>query len=284
MVSTELKLSLERIDVLPAMPIIVQKLLTLPLDTEEGEIQLLKLIGQDPQISAKIIGLSNSTLFGVPRKIASVSDAAMCLGLTRVKSVAIGIATMSTLTKPVEGKLKTNDLWLHNMTIAIAMRAIAKYMPSRIRPMDDQIFLAGLLHDIGFNALSFLDATLCDTLLDQLNMANDKPILELEQELMGTHHSEIGARLAVHWGLPDEIVDVIRYHHTPNAAHTDAGQPLIHLVHITEKMVPDVGILEHTQQEITQQEWNAIGVDSNTQDTIIEEVIAAAEQAKAIKI
>lgn len=284
MVNTELKLSLERIDVLPAMPVIVQKLLTLPLDTEEGEIQLLKLIGQDPQISAKIIGLSNSALFGVPRKIASVSDAAMCLGLARVKSVAIGIATLSTLTKPVEGKLKTSDLWLHNMTIAIAMRAIAKYMPSRIRPMDDQIFLAGLLHDIGFNALSFLDATLCDTLLEQLNMANDKPMLELEQELMGTHHSEIGARLAVHWGLPDEIVDVIHYHHIPNAAHANVAQPLIHLVHITEKMVPDVGILERTQQEITQQEWNAIGVESNTQDTIIEEVIAAAEQASAIKI
>lgn len=284
MVNTDLKLSLERIDVLPAMPIIVQKLLTLPLNTEEGEIQLLKLIGQDPQISAKIIGLSNSALFGVPRKIASINDAAMCLGLARVKSVAIGIATLSTLTKSIEGKLKTSDLWLHNMTIAIAMRAIAKYMPSRIRPMDDQIFLAGLLHDIGFNALNFLDTALCDTLFDQLNMANDKPILELEQELMGTHHSEIGARLAVHWGLPDEIVNVIRYHHIPNVAYADVEQPLIHLVQITEKIIPDVGILEHTRQEITQQEWNAIGVDSNTQDTIIEEVIVAAEQASTMKI
>ncbi|GKS68140.1 HD-like signal output (HDOD) domain, no enzymatic activity [Nitrosomonas sp. PY1] len=284
MVNTELKLPLERIDVLPAMPIIVQKLLTLPLDTKEGEVQLLKLIEQDPQISAKIIGLSNSALFGIPRKIASVGDAAMCLGLTRVKSVAIGIATMSTLKKPVEGKLKASDLWLHSMAIAIAMRSIAKYIPSHIRPMDEQIFLAGLLHDIGFNALSFLDVTLCDKLLDQLSTPNDTPILELEQELMGTHHSEIGARLATHWGLPDEIVEVIRYHHTPNAAQAGVEHPLIHLVHITEKIIPDVGISEHTQQEITQQEWRAIGVNSNMQDTIIEEAIAAVEQARAIKI
>lgn len=54
--------SLDRIDTLPALPVIAQKLLTLALDTDEGETQLLKLIAQDPQISAKIIGLSNSAL------------------------------------------------------------------------------------------------------------------------------------------------------------------------------------------------------------------------------
>src|SRR5690242_1376603 len=119
--SVNLKQAITKLDSLPSMPVIAQKLLALPLDTDDGEAKLLKLIGLDPLISAKIIGLANTSLFGSPVKVASVGDAAMRLGLTRVKSVAIGIATMSTLTKLPEGQLKANDLWLHSMGIAVAV-------------------------------------------------------------------------------------------------------------------------------------------------------------------
>ena len=276
--------SLDRIDTLPALPVIAQKLLTLALDTDEGEAQLLKLIAQDPQISAKIIGLSNSALFGSPRKITSVSDAAMCLGLTQVKSVAIGIATMSALAKQSEGKLKSADLWTHNMAIANAMRVIARHMPARLRPMDDQIFLAGLLHDIGYNVLSFLDSSASDGLYEKLNAPTDDSLLNIEQQLLGTHHGELGARLALHWGLPEEIIAVIRFHHMPDNPDAEAGQPLVSLVHLAEKIMPDFGIPEHTGQQILPQEWIALGIEATEQDAIVQEVNTAAEQVRQLAI
>jgi HD-like signal output (HDOD) protein len=140
------------------MPASAQKLLALPLDSSEGEDQLLKIIEQDPQISAKIVGLANSPIMGVTRKISTVGDAAMLLGMTRVKSVAIGIASLSNFSKLPSGKnFKPQDLWIHSMTLAIVMRTIALEMPARKRPQEDHIFLAGLLHDIGFMALHYLD-------------------------------------------------------------------------------------------------------------------------------
>ena len=190
-----LQQSLERINTLPAMPVIAQKMLALALNTDEGETQLLKLIAQDPQISAKIIGLSNSSLFGVPGTISSISDAAMFLGLTQVKSIAIGMATLSALTKPPEGKFKSTDLWTHSMAIATTMRAIARHIPARNRPMDDQIFLSGLLHDIGYNVLSFIAKDISDTLYERLSTASGISLLEIEHKLLGTHHGEIGAQL-----------------------------------------------------------------------------------------
>jgi len=276
--------SLDRIDTLPALPVIAQKLLTLALDTDEGEAQLLKLIAQDPQISAKIIGLSNSALFGSPRKITSVSDAAMCLGLTQVKSVAIGIATMSALAQPSEGKFKSTDLWKHNMAIANAMRVVARHMPARLRPLDDQIFLAGLLHDIGYNVLNFLDRDASDALYEKLTAATSDSLLNIEQQLLGTHHGELGARLALHWGLPEEIIAVIRYHHSPDDADAEAGQPLASLVHLVEKILPDLGIPEHTGHGILPQEWIALGIDAAEQDAIVQEVNTVAEQARQLAI
>lgn len=257
-----LKQALANLDSLPAMPATAQKLLALPLDTEEGETQLLKLIGQDPQISAKVISLANSPVMGVSRKLNTVSDAAMLLGLTRVKSVAIGIASMSNLTKSPEGKyFRPQDLWLHSMTVAIVMRTIAQAMPRKSRPNEDQIFLTGLLHDIGFMALHHLDAASSDELHQQLALQPDRPILDVELETLGITHCFIGAQLARHWHLPEEIIAVLGYHHPPYVEEAAQDNPLVRLVSLSEKIAPNFGIAEHTVEEIQDYEWEELGID-----------------------
>ena len=273
-----LKQSLERIHTLPAMPAIAKKMLTLALNTDEGEAQLLKLIAQDPQISARIIGLSNASLFGSPGMISSISDAAMRLGLTQIKSIAIGMATISAFAKPPEGKLKVRDLWTHSITIASAMRTMAKHMPARIRPMEDQIFLAGLLHDIGYNVLNFIAKDISDALHERLRTTPEASLLEIEHELLGTDHGEIGAQLGIHWELPAEIIAVIRHHHMPDKMDPEINQSLARLVNVAERMLPDLAMTERSAQEITEQEWVKLGIDPREVGTIAEEVEIIAKQ------
>lgn len=257
-----LKQSLANLDSLPAMPATAQKLLALPLDTDEGETQMLQLIGQDPQISAKIISLANSPIMGVSRKLNTVSDAAMLLGLTRVKSVAVGIASMSHLAQSPAGKyFKPQDLWLHSMTVAIVMRTIAQAMPRNIRPNEDQIFLAGLLHDIGFMALHHIDTEASDALHHQLLLQPERSILEIELETLGITHCYIGSQLARHWHLPEEIIAVLGYHHPPYVEEVADGNPLVRLVSLSEKIAPNYGIAEHTGDEIQEYEWLELGID-----------------------
>lgn len=257
-----LKQALSNLDSLPAMPATAQKLLALPLNTEEGEAQMLKLIEQDPQISAKIISLANSPIMGISRKLCKVSDAAMLLGLTRVKSVAISIASMSSLSKSPEGEyFKPQDLWLHSMTIAIVMRTIAQAMPRNIRPNEDQIFLTGLLHDIGFMALHHIDATASDELHLQLLLQPERPIMDVELETLGITHCHIGAQLARHWHLPEEVVTVTGYHHPPYVEKAAPGNPLVRLVSLSEKIVPNFGIAEHAGGEIQEYEWLELGIN-----------------------
>lgn len=257
-----LKQALANLDSLPAMPATAQKLLALSLDTEEGEAQMLKLIEQDPQISAKIISLANSPVMGVSRKLGKVSDAAMLLGMMRVKSVAVGIASMSHLANSPTGRyFKPQDLWLHSMAVAIVMRTIAQAMPENIRPSEDQIFLMGLLHDIGFMALHHIDAAASDELHHQLSLQPDRPILDVELETLGITHCYIGSQLARHWHLPEEIITVLGYHHFPYVEEVAAGNPLVRLVSLAEKITPNFGIAEHTGEEIQEHEWLELGID-----------------------
>ena len=275
----DLRQAINNLDALPAMPVIAQKLLALKLDTDEGERMLLVLIEQDPQISARILGLANSAMVGAVRPIKSVRDAAILLGLKRVQSVAAGIAIISLMAKAPAGEFNMRDLWLHSFRVAFAMQGIARVMSAKIRPQDNQIFLVGMLHDIGYLALAFLDPTLSDKLHNHLAAEPDRPSLEIEREILEICHDELGAELARHWNLPDEIIAVLRYHHNPDAPGAEAGQPLARMINIAEKLLPPLGIIEHVAPEIGDEEWEALGIDPSRTEEVEEQVNEQAAQA-----
>lgn len=267
---------------LPAMPVIAQKILTLPLDTNLGELQLLKLIEADPLISARVIGLSNSALFGASKQVSSIQDAAMLLGLTRVKSVAVGIAMMSTLKRQPAGLLNMQHLWLHSLGVALGMRVLARAMPSRTRPLDDEIFLCGLLHDIGFMVLDYLDTELSDTLQRKLAAEPERDVSEIEAEVVEVTHAEMGAQLARHWDLPERIISVLRYHHTPDVEEAALGQPLVSLLNLVEKLLPSFGIHETVNSQVSTEEWTALGIDPERAEELTITVREQSEQAKQL--
>lgn len=257
-----LTLALANIDSLPAMPVIAQKLLALPLDTDRGEAQLLTLIEQDPQISAKLISLANSPVMGVSRKVSSVSDAATLLGLTRVKAVSLGIAAMSNFTRlPGSQNFAPQDLWLHSLAIAVAMNTLARHMPRHLRPQQDQIFLAGLLHDIGYMAIHHVDSVASNELHHQLRLQPKRSVLEIEMQILGVSHCYIGAQLARQWNLPEEIVTVLGYHHAPYVDEVSANNPMVRMVNIAEKLLPSFGISEYCGTDIAEHEWQELGID-----------------------
>ncbi|BCK86896.1 HDOD domain protein [mine drainage metagenome] len=274
----DLRQAVRNLNSLPAMPLIAQKLMSLKLDSEEGEKQMLLLISQDPMISAKIIGLANSPLLGASRKITAINDAAMLLGLTRIKSVATGIAVMSLVSKPI-GRFDPQELWLHNMGVAFAMLPVVRAMPAKNRPQDDLIFLTGMLHDIGYLVLAHLDTRRSDDLHTRFVIEPDRPAIEIERELLEMTHDELGAELAKHWNLPSEIVTVLRYHHTPEAAGAAEGQPLVRIVNITEKLLPPLGIREFVGNQVAAEEWTALGIDPDRAEEIAEQVVEQANQA-----
>jgi putative nucleotidyltransferase with HDIG domain len=278
--TVNLKEAIRNLEMLPAMPVIAQKILALNLDSNDGEKTMLKLIEQDPLISAKIIGLANTPLFGASKRVSSVSDAAMLLGITRVKSVTLGIAVMSSLAKRPAGKLDIQGLWLHSLGIALALRTISRAMPQNTRPLDDEIFLAGLLHDIGYMVLNQLDQKRSDELQTRFALETERTCAEIEAELLEMNHGELGAELARYWDLPPAVVAILRYHHDPKNARTALGQPLVSMINIAEKILPTFGIIERTAAGIGAEEWEYLGIDPTKTDELTAQILAQAEEAR----
>lgn len=277
-IPVDLRQAVRNLNELPAFPVIAQKLLALKLNTDQGEQQMMLLIAQEPLISARIIGLANSPLLGASRKIDSANDAAMILGLSRVKSVATGIAVMSLANQPI-GRFDPQELWLHNMCVAFAMLPVVRAMPVAKRPPDDLIFLAGMLHDIGYLALAYLDPRRSDDLHTRMVIETGRLAIEVERELLEVTHEELGAELAKHWNLPGDLVAAIHYHHTPDAQGAEETLPLARIINITEKLIPISGLHESVGYQIAAEEWVALGIDPDMADEISALANEQAEQA-----
>jgi putative nucleotidyltransferase with HDIG domain len=280
---TNLTRAIASIDSLPAMPAIALKLLALRLDTEEGEAELLTLIEQDPQILAKLISLANSPAMGVTRNVSTVHDAAILLGLTRVKAVSLGIAAMSNFSQlPGSQNFIPQDLWLHSLTIAIAMHTLSLAMPARLRPQQDHIYLAGLLHDIGYMAIHHIDSAASNALHHQLRLQPRRAVVEIEMQTLGVSHCYVGAQLARQWNLPEEIVTVLGYHHAPYIEEVSADNPLVRLINLSEKLLPNFGIAEFCGTEISEHEWAELGIDPAREEELRDNVNELAIQAAQI--
>jgi HD-like signal output (HDOD) protein len=254
---------LDHLDALPAIPSIAQKILSLKTYTDEGERALLELVNNDPPILARIIGLANSPLFGTGRKILTLNESVALLGTNRIKMIALNFAMQSSMTRNQTGVLNIQQLWQHSLAVAMTMDTLAHFMPEDKRPLDNEVYLIGLLHDIGYLVLKYLDARLSDKLHTRMAEHPEDSLREMEMEILdGIDHGELGSMLAQHWKLPESIIETLKYHNAPDddTLAPDVKQTVAMIV-LSEKLLPAFAIAEHSQSDIIQEEWLSLGID-----------------------
>jgi putative nucleotidyltransferase with HDIG domain len=166
------------------------------------------VIGSDQAITSKLLRMVNSAYYGFPRRISTISQALVVIGIEGLRSLIMGLSVQP-LFQSETGRL----LWHHSIFTAAAAKIITqKY--GNVHP--EESFVVGLVHDIGRLVLNqhFPDEF---EYFNLLYMDNNQAI-DVEREVFGMDHGEIGARIANNWNLPPKIVESIKYHHKPNVA------------------------------------------------------------------
>ena len=207
------------IKTLPPFPAVALQLMSLLGDADAPMKQIVSLLRVDPALSAEVLRVSNSALYGLSRRIDNVSHAVVVLGSEVVKRLALTVA----LGRFSQRFLRNQGLricWDHSVATAL----IAEQLAEELNRPRDRAYTAGLLHDLGRLALL---ACYPDEYANMLEVAreNDYHELECERHLFDIDHCAAGEWLARHWNLPEDIVTAISKHHEmqPN----DASLPAI---------------------------------------------------------
>ncbi len=212
---------IEQIEDLPSMPHTMQKILD-NLDSVSSSAQSLeRLIRDDPVLSANILRIANSPYYGVSGEVSSLARAVVVMGFDEVKNLVIGLSLTGTFAGDLGVDIyNAKQLWLHSIGVARACQAMAEFIPE----LDtDDLFTAGLMHDIGKFLLCLYFSKEFNEVI-ALHKERGIPMAQAEEEY-GLLHAEAGAFLAQKWAMSDMLVNVVRYHHHPVSAgpHSQAA-------------------------------------------------------------
>ncbi len=203
---------INRIEKFPALPYVISLSLKKIDDPRSSIVDITRAISGDEGLVANVLKLANSAYYGFPRRIISVTEAVVILGLNTLKSLIYTTLAKDVLGKEVEGyALDRGELWRHSIACGIICREIAR--KNRLGDIE-AYFVAGLLHDIGKIILGEYLEEEYEEIIKRVSESL-QPFNIIEREVLGFDHAEMGGLLAKKWNLPDFLIEAIRYHHSP---------------------------------------------------------------------
>lgn len=198
---------------MPSLSPTVGKIVTLANDMNSSARDLVKVIKLDPVLMAKVLKLINSTYFGMPQEITSISRAVLLLGVNTIKNLALSTAVVNTVSDKKDNPFDLHEVWEHALGAAVAAKLIAKRRGVKLKDLEEY-FIAGLLHDIGqILLISYVPkvyAKVLKTSDDDFTVLNDE-----ERKVFGCDHAQLGALVAEKWKLTPNLIAAIRDHHEP---------------------------------------------------------------------
>ncbi len=244
MLEPHIENKLESISNLPTIPVIISQVLDMIDNDEANASSLSSIIEQDQTLTAHVLKVANSPFYGFTRKIATIELAIVVLGMNEIKDIVYSLVVRRLFTKVRKSIFDVNNFWRYSVFCGSCARLLARKFGYRLA---GEAFVAGLVHDIGI--LIIVEYFTKDYLIiKQLVEETGCSLVEVENQVLGNNHSQIGAWFGGKWNLPDKLCNAIGDHHnaddsirrnkgrkyTANLKFNDIEKPLTALVSLSE--------------------------------------------------
>ena len=260
---------IEHIKDLPAMPEMATKVLRLKSQENATVEQLVSIVALDPALAAQIIHFANSPLYG-QRSVDSITDAIQrVLGFDRVINFVVGVVAGQAFTIPNDGPIGLKALWKDAVYGATLMEMLARAVPKGVPVYSGICYLSGLLRNFGILLLGHLFPKDFRPLSNAIESTPDTPIIEIEKQLLGTDHRELGVWLMRKWGMAPEVIITAYEHHNENYR----GQHAIYanLAFVAGGMLKKYSIGDAASDEIPEKLLEMVGLNNAIIQQIEEE-------------
>jgi len=216
----KLKAMVSSISELPPMPHMAARILDLLGNPDCQMSDLTEALSSDPALVARILKVSNSSLYSGGQEASSLQAALVRLGNRTTRNLVVAASTRSLFpTDKTRVGMDGKALWQHSVECGLAARRVAESL-GYADP--DEAFVAGVLHDIG-KLIILLNQPDEFRRSQRLRESGNLTSVEAEQRVLGFDHCDVGGRLLESWGMPRALGESVQNHHDPAAAQ-DGGQ------------------------------------------------------------
>lgn len=225
---------------LPTIPAVLTRLNSVMANPEASAKDVAAVIAADPAVATNMLRIVNSPYYGLQVRVSSIDLAVSILGFNMTRKVALKAAVFSVFAKEKgpEQSFDFKGFWRHAVFSGVAARTLGGASRSLASAHGGDLYMCGLLHDIG--KIILLEKQ-HDRYVAMLAEASRSQRTEIEVELdrFGFTHADVGSVLAIKWFLPEDLTIAIRYHHAP--ARDPFHQSLSSLIHLADHMAWNAG-------------------------------------------
>ena len=178
--------------------------------------KVARIIRADPSMSAQLLRMCNSALFGLRRRVLSIEEASVLMGTERLRTLVLTCSVMEFTNKQLPDE-QVQEFWQHSFMTGMLSERIAKWIEYS---QHEQAYLGGLLHDVGLLPLLVV-AT------EEKDLETDPPVkirggsLEDEKAHFGLNHCEVGRSIGTSWNFFPSFIDIFEHHHHPENSSRD---------------------------------------------------------------
>jgi putative nucleotidyltransferase with HDIG domain len=232
----KIKKTIESIRELPTLSLVANKINAILHDPKSSVSDLTKIIEKDQSITTKVLKLVNSAHYGLLQKVNNINQAIALLGYRNVSYIVMTLSVFDALKYVEKRSFDRRKFWIHSIAVGILSQKLAR--ESDFLLLDD-IFTAGLLHDLG---KVFMDGFMHEEFEQIISKAENEGLsyLEAERVLFDVDHTIIGEWMARTWRLPLHVVAAIKHHHhdVPDRKGLSLSQdPFIDVVRLADTAV-----------------------------------------------
>lgn len=219
-----------QIEDLPTLPRTVLKITELVNNPKSSAKDLARIITDDQVLTARLLKLVNSSFYGFPQRISTVTGAIVLLGFDAIRNLLLTTSVFDMFSNNKKlSKFNQEKFWDHSLGCAVGAKVIGNVLR---HDKIEELFVGGLLHDIGKIVEMMFMPKQFSKIADYVN-DNHTLMRTAEEALLGYNHAEIGKLLGERWNLPPKLISIIAHHHQPRAAgHFTLEAAIVHLADI----------------------------------------------------
>jgi HD-like signal output (HDOD) protein len=213
---------------LPEIPSIVNELNDITADPYASANDIAEIVNKSPSLTAILLKIVNSAFYSFPAKIDTVSRAVTLIGSKEITGLALGLSTMQVFKDVPENLMDMKDFLRHSLLCGLISRIIAS---QKNMPQTEQMFVSGLLHDIGRLIIYKYFPGQANAILNAA-FESGQSLHSVEKDIIGCRHAGIGKMLLKNWKLSHALESNVACHHRPSQAADPVEAGIVHMADI----------------------------------------------------
>jgi putative nucleotidyltransferase with HDIG domain len=235
-------------------------------DNHSSVADISRVTETDIGLSSRLLKIVNSSYYGFPSSIESIPRAISIIGTQDLRDLTLATTTVDLFASQQHKQKHIRQLLRHCLYCAVNARLLAEAIRHQ---HTERFFVSGLLHDIG---RLILFQGIPETTHKAINQATEtgKDLLTIEHALLGFTHTDIGCRIAHQWKLPDNIIETIAFHHTPEKARDyPLETAIVHIANHMANTLDEESTVAGEPTGINQHAWKISGLDMDMVNDVL---------------